>query len=192
MSEEWKSRAQKPADFCWGTCLGISRGVPEVWARLAYVSFLPHDLVTGWIPHTGFRQLPTSVFWPGEFHGLHSPMGSQRVRHDWATFTHSHSLTLPPAARSIFLWWLREISLCCKWATTHIRGVFVITAITACQCRRHKRHGFYPWVGKIPWRREWQPTPVLLPGKFHGQRSLAGYSPWGCKESDRTEHTHLP
>ena len=35
----------------------------------------------------------------------------------------------------------------------------------------------------IPWRREWLPTPVLLPGKFHGQRSLAGYRPWGCKES---------
>jgi len=40
---------------------------------------------------------------------------------------------------------------------------------------------------KIPWRRKWQPTPVFLPGKFHGQRSLAGYSPWGCNESDTTE-----
>ena len=46
-----------------------------------------------------------------------------------------------------------------------------------CQCRRHRRCGFNPWVGKIPWRREWQPTLVLLPGEFHGQRSLAGYSP---------------
>ena len=42
-------------------------------------------------------------------------------------------------------------------------------------------------VGKIPWRRKWQPTPVFLPGEFHGQRSLAGYSPWGRKESDMTE-----
>ena len=48
-----------------------------------------------------------------------------------------------------------------------------------CQCRRCKRHGFEPWVGKIPWRRAWQPTPVFLPGESHGQRSLAGYSPWG-------------
>ena len=40
-----------------------------------------------------------------------------------------------------------------------------------------KRRGFDPWVGKIPWRRAWQPTPVVLPGKPHGQRSLAGYSP---------------
>ena len=50
-----------------------------------------------------------------------------------------------------------------------------------------------PWVGKIPWRRKWQPTPVFLPGESHGQRSLAGYSPRGHKESDTTErlHTHI-
>ena len=53
---------------------------------------------------------------------------------------------------------------------------------STCQCRRC---GFDPWVGKMPWRRAWQPIPVLLPGEFHGQRSLAGYSPWGCKESDK-------
>ena len=45
----------------------------------------------------------------------------------------------------------------------------------ACQCKRHR---FYPWVGKIPWRKERQPTPVFLPGESHGQRSLVGYSPW--------------
>ena len=44
------------------------------------------------------------------------------------------------------------------------------------------------WVRKIPWRREWQPTPVFSPGKSHGQRSLAGYRPWGRKELDMTEH----
>ena len=38
--------------------------------------------------------------------------------------------------------------------------------------------GIYPGVGKIPWRRQWQPTPAFLPGEFHGQRSLVGYSPW--------------
>ena len=43
------------------------------------------------------------------------------------------------------------------------------------------------WVGKIPWRKKWQSTAVLLPGKSHGQRSLVGYSPWGSKESDMTE-----
>ena len=46
----------------------------------------------------------------------------------------------------------------------------------ACQCRRRKRHGFEPWVGKIPWRRKWESSPVFLPGKFHGHRSLADYN----------------
>ena len=52
---------------------------------------------------------------------------------------------------------------------------------SACQCRRCKRLEFDPWVGKIPWRKAWLPTPVLLPGKSHGQRSLTGYSPWGLR-----------
>ena len=50
-----------------------------------------------------------------------------------------------------------------------------------------RRLGFNPWVGKIPWRREWQPTPVFLPGESQGQRSLVGYGAWGCKELDTTE-----
>ena len=58
---------------------------------------------------------------------------------------------------------------------------------SVCQCRRHRRHGFDPWVWKIPLRRKWQLTPVFLPGKSLGQRSLAGSSPWGCKELDTTE-----
>ena len=46
---------------------------------------------------------------------------------------------------------------------------------------------FDPWVGKVPWRRKWLPTPAFLPGKSHRQRSLAGYRPWDCKELDTTE-----
>ena len=60
---------------------------------------------------------------------------------------------------------------------------------SACQCRRGRRLRFHPQVGKIPWRRGWQPAPVFLPGESHGHRSLAGYSPWGHKESDTTERT---
>ena len=48
-----------------------------------------------------------------------------------------------------------------------------------------------PRVGKIPWRRKWRPTQVFLPGKFHGQRRLVGYSPWSCKELDTTERLTL-
>ena len=58
---------------------------------------------------------------------------------------------------------------------------------STCLCRRNRRYEFSPWVGKIPWRGKWQPTPVFLPGKSRGQRSLVGYSSWGCKESDTTE-----
>ena len=63
---------------------------------------------------------------------------------------------------------------------------------SACQCRRHRRRGFDPWVWKIPWRKAWQP---FLPRKSHGQRRLVGYSLWGHKESGTTEHgenTHTP
>ena len=66
-------------------------------------------------------------------------------------------------------WWLRWKSICL-------------------QCGRP---GFHPWVRRIPWRRKWHPTPVLLPGEFHGWRSLVGYSPWSCKELDTTERLHL-
>ena len=69
--------------------------------------------------------------------------------------------------------------------------------VTKCLEEKQKNYLFVlghitsdPWeVGKIPWRRKWQPAPVFLPGKFQEQRSLEDYSPWGCKESDTTGHT---
>ena len=61
-----------------------------------------------------------------------------------------------------------------------------------CQCRRHKRFEFDPWILKISWRRAWQLTPVFLPGDSHRQRSLVGYSPWCHKESDTIEVTRHP
>ena len=74
------------------------------------------------------------------------------------------------------------------------RASQVVLVVPTCQCRRHKRCRLSPWVGKIPWRRKWQPTPVFLPEETHGQRSLVGYGPWGHKESDMKQnnlaHTH--
>ena len=58
-------------------------------------------------------------------------------------------------------------------------------------CLQCGRPRFDPWVGKIPWRRKWQPTPVFLPGEFHGQWSLVGCRPWGHKEWDTTERLHF-
>ena len=72
-------------------------------------------------------------------------------------------------ALKVYPWWLRGKSVCL-------------------QCGRP---GFDPWVGKIPWKRKWQPTPVFLSGKSHGQRSLAGYSLCNGKESDVTEHLSM-
>ena len=71
----------------------------------------------------------------------------------------------------------------CLWVTILLGfpGGSVVKNLT---CRRPR---FNPWVEKIPWRKKWQPTPVFLPGKFHGQRSLVGYRPQGCKESDANE-----
>ena len=69
---------------------------------------------------------------------------------------------------------------------------------SACQWRTHRRHKFDPWVLKIPWSGKRQPTPIFLPGKFHGQSSLANCSPWGHREPNMIEqlsthtntHTH--
>ena len=96
---------------------------------------------------------------------------------------------------------LRSLVGCCIWGHTELdtteahfqwasRGHFFVSSLIpqgfagssddrlCLQCRRPR---FNPWVGKIPWRRKCQPTPVVLPGEFHGQKSLAGYSPWGHK-----------
>ena len=73
-----------------------------------------------------------------------------------------------------------------KWASLMVRTVKNLPAVWETWVN--------PWVEKIPWRREWQPTPVFLPGEFHGQRSLVGYSSWSCKALDMTEwltYTHI-
>ena len=85
----------------------------------------------------------------------------------------AYSLSLSPPGESFSLPKYHPCaSLIAKWVKIYL------------QCRRPR---FDPWVRKTLWRRKWQLTPVFLPGESHGQRSLAGYSPWGCKESDMTE-----
>ena len=74
----------------------------------------------------------------------------------------------------------------CKWLQTKIKAGlpwWLSGKELTCQCRRYR---FSSWVRTIPWRRKWQPTPVFLPGKSHEQRSLVGFSLWGCKKSDTT------
>ena len=120
----------------------------------------------------------------------------QYVVHGWAVST---SLPTPLSFLDIqILWptsdllrcgpetlWVNTISICVLSSPLANSGLpkWLSGKESACQCRRH----FDPWVGKIPWRRKWQPTPVFLPGKSHGQRSLTGYSPKGPKDLDMTE-----
>ena len=122
---------------------------------------------------------------------------------DWTT-TYHHPLPTPASADMQVLhsslvsadeelidskgrWYTRDWG---RWPIYHkpcIKIIFTIVWASfkkkkhnkepACQCRICKRRWFNPWVGKNPWRRKWQPTPVFLPGESHGQRSLAGYSP---------------
>ena len=62
---------------------------------------------------------------------------------------------------------------------------------SVCQCRRWRKCRFDPWARRIPWRRKWQPAPVFLPGKYHGQSSLAGYSLWSRKEFNMTKQLSM-
>ena len=91
--------------------------------------------------------------------------------------------------------WSQKLVLICRihvwvmhmhplWASLVAQAVMNLPAI-------QKRLGFHPWLGTIPWRRKWQPTPVFLPGESQGQRSLVGYSPWDGKELDMTERLTL-
>ena len=81
-------------------------------------------------------------------------------------------------------------------ATLQAGGVRDHPAVTASPglsrsriCLKCRRREFNPWVGKILWKRAWQPTPEFLPAESHGQRSLVSYTPWGQKEWDQTEVT---
>ena len=98
-------------------------------------------------------------------------------------------LVLHPAGSSCSFWtclppWYSRI----VWANPLNLFVCIFVSLvaqTVMNLPAMRRPGFSPWVGKIPWRREWPPTPVFLPGEFHGPRSLVGYSPWGRKEPTR-------
>ena len=92
--------------------------------------------------------------------GLQS-MELQRFRHDWATNTLHSKLTSSLRSEFYMLW-------CFPGGTSGKEPAY--------QCRRCRRHGFSPWVGRILWRRAWQPIPVFLPGEFHRRWSLVGYS----------------
>ena len=89
----------------------------------------------------------------------------------------------------VFLYTIYPIYILYIYSSVYMSGFPSISAIRILlQCRRcllDRRYGFNPWVRKIHWRRKWLSTPEFFPGKFHGQRSLAGFSPWGRKRVRR-------
>ena len=139
------------------------------------------------------RILAWEIPWTEEPGGLWS-LVSQRVGHDWThtdTHTHRHTHRHTGSFRSF----MQDLV---SWPEIEPRPCFLFFSNPSSNCLRWQsvclqcwRLGFDPWVGKILWRRKWQPTPVFLPGNFHGQRSLVGYNPWGHKESDTTEWLHF-
>ena len=125
----------------------------------------------------------------------------------WYVFFHLFSFNLPAplnlkciSGRQCVvssLLFLRILAYWVKCLVTHIQLPYKVRfglprwlsgKESTCQRRRLRRCKFDPWVGKIPWRRNWQSTLVFLLGKFHGQGSQMGHSPCGLKESDMTEH----
>ena len=112
---------------------------------------------------------------------LHASWSLRKSSSFFQSLPFIHSLPRPEIIDSGEIWPSLEDSS--SWGSFVAQMVKRLT-----QCRKP---GYHPWVGKITSRKKWQPTPIHLPGKSHGWRSLAGYSPWGFKESDTTEQFHF-
>ena len=115
-------------------------------------------------PASGYNSAPRNSSCYSGIDSWLNPNGFGGVFSSSPPFGCPRSVLLGKYQGDSILWWLRVKNLPAMQATW-----------------------FNPWVGKIPWRRKWWPTPVFWPGESHGQRSLAGYSPWGHKELDMTE-----
>ena len=120
----------------------------------------------GWEGPLEKEWLPTPVFLPREFYGQRSLVGSSPWSHKDLDMTKVTDLTHTHA-------WSSRVFPNGSQVKIHL------------QCRRQRRRVFDSWVGKIPWRRKWQPTPVFLPGESHWQRSLVGYNPKVSKNRTR-------
>ena len=144
----------------WAAVHGVAES--QKWLSNFTFTFYFHALGKEMATHSSV--LAWRIPGTGEPGGLPS-MGSHRIGHDWS-----------------------DLAAAVAAAEQYEGFPGGTVAGRSCQCRSCKRNGFDPWIGKIPWSRKWQPSPVFLLGKFLGQRSLVGYSPWGSKASDTTEH----
>ena len=173
--------SSQPRDWTWVSC--TAGGFFTVWAtRDAHNIQGPWAVVLRFTLHSSTAQiLPVWVYAAVNRsacpHGAHTPGGEtdkegrsksseeQLSSSGWTRNTEAQKPGRGGQERRVLPIWLRSKEF-------------------ACQCSRHRLD---PWIGKIPWRRKWQPTAVFLPGKSHGQKGLVGYSSWSRKESDMTE-----
>ena len=164
---------------------------PGTEPRLTWLPSAKDQVVYVWVcgvprhPKANFHARFKNQSWPscsgtGIFSLDSSPGTFRAAPIKLWSFAMSHDYSSPAASPLRFRLDWRTI-----WSpVTDLMGLpqWLSAKESTCQCRRHR---FNPWVGKIPWRRKWQPTPWTE--ESHGQKSPVGYSPWGCKELDMTE-----
>ena len=191
----------------------MGKNPPTMWETRVQSLDQDNPLEKRMATHSTF--LAWRIPWTEEPCGLQSTR-SQRVGHDWETFTFSVLLAGRPHNKTFLKNQCHNIDFCAyrtvrpcsvtylqsfhslHWIQIYTQDFCDLRVLPGFPwwlrwesiCLQCWRPGFDPWVGKILWRRKWQPTPVLLPGKSHG-RSLVGYSPWGRKESDTTERLYF-
>ena len=178
--------------FCWASLLGLKMPFPgllhgEKKGASCLVSCFIRALIPSWEPH------PYPLIQTITSHSPHlqilscRELGLQHMNLEGDTNTPCITMMMTPLAQTSLLkspdmyfispiWYLRFLRWLSGKESTY----------------QYNRHGFDPWVKKIPWRRKLQPTPVLLPGKSHRQRNLQGYSPWShrVRRDWATEHAH--
>ena len=124
------------------------------------------------------RKITASLSWLPFLHPWNKSLPTTTMKHSLYVREHTKQ-----AQTSTF--WLQPAWFQCLWAYNFSLNLRLTSWLNSKESTWNegwcRKSGFNPWVRKIPWRRAWQPTPVFWPGKSHGQRSLAGYSPWGCK-----------
>ena len=147
---------------------------------------------------------PTPVLWPGKSHGRRSLVGCSPWGHkesDTTEWLHFHALEKEMAAHSSVLAWRIPgtgepggLPSMGSHRVGHDWSDLVAVAAAAAAAKGHSvSPSLFKWAYSLSWRRNWQPSPVFFPRESHGQRSLVGCSPWGCKELDTTEWlTHIP
>ena len=161
---------------------GLTRPQSRCWLGLGFLneapSFSPGHVVIGWIEFLAVIGIKSPFsYWLLARECPQHQEAEPCVLAMWLSLLGHNMVFFFNAKRSNLLFWIYLIPFRVSLVAQMVKRICL-------QCRRPV---FDPWVGKIPWRREWLPTPVFLPGESHRQKRLAGYSPWNCKESDTTE-----